>query len=92
MDRDEIASKVVAAIARGKGVPEEEVGSDVTFEELGVDSLEAIEILFMLEEEFDFDIPDDMAKEIDSVPEAIDRLTRELAARVGKPESGSQDA
>ena len=92
MDRDEIGRKVIAAIARAKGVPEDEVGSDVTFEELGVDSLDAIEILFTLEEEFNFDISDELAQEINSVPEAIERLTREFVAAEGEPEASSGDA
>ena len=80
MDRDTIARRAIEAIARAKARPVADISVDSTFEELGVDSLDSIEILFQLEEEFDLDIPDEVAQGIESVGEIVDALIPHLAA------------
>jgi acyl carrier protein len=53
-----LIERVRKVIATSKRIPEEQVTVDSTFEELGIDSMDAVEILFALENEFDINIPD----------------------------------
>ena len=80
VDRNTVTRRVIEAIARAKKLPTAEIAPRSTFEELGVDSLDSIEILFQLEEEFDLEIPDEVAQGVDSVGEVIEALWRHLAA------------
>ena len=79
MDAEAIARKAIAAIARAKRRAPEEITRESSFEELGIDSLDSIEVLFELEEEFDLEIPDEVAQGVDSVGEVVDALTRHLS-------------
>ena len=55
------------------GVKEEEVKNEASFvDDLGADSLDTVELVMALEEEFDTDIPDDEAEKITTVQAAID--------------------
>ena len=60
---DELIARVTAVIAKTQKIPPESVTIDKTFEELKIDSLDGINILFALEEEFDVDIPDEPANQ-----------------------------
>jgi acyl carrier protein len=81
---EELASKVIGIIAAVKQVSPESVHPDATFEQLGVDSLDRINILFELENEFDIDVPDDEARSITSVNGIIERLSVYLQNRASK--------
>ena len=72
--------RVIAAIARAKGISPEGLTADTTLEELEIDSLDAIEILFELEEEFDLEIPDDAVKGMERVSEVVDAIREALAS------------
>jgi len=65
-----IAEKVKEIISDCIGV--EEVKNDQTFEELGADSLDTVELIMEIEEEFEIDIPDEEAEKITTVQDAID--------------------
>ena len=80
----ELATKVIGIVAAVKQVPPETIRTESTFEQLGIDSLDRINILFELENEFDLDVPDDEARSITSVQGIIDRLASYLQAREGK--------
>ena len=80
----ELASKVIAIVAAVKQVSPDSVRPESTFEQLGIDSLDRINILFELENEFDLDVPDDEARSITSVQGIIDRLNGYLQARASK--------
>jgi acyl carrier protein len=54
---DELTQRVCKVIAASKRIPEERVTVDSAFEELGIDSMDAVEILFALENEFDIVFP-----------------------------------
>lgn len=73
---DELIQRVLKVIATVKRLPQEEVTIDRSFQELGIDSMDGVEILFALENEFDITIPDEDAKAIRSI--------REMAAGVDK--------
>ena len=56
---DDLIARVTAVIVKTQHLPPEAVTIDSTFEELKIDSLDGINLLFALEGEFDVDIPDD---------------------------------
>jgi acyl carrier protein len=78
---DELIARVAQVIAKTQHIPAESVTIDKTFEELNIDSLDGINILFALESEFDVDIPDDAAKKIRSVREMVAGIEQLLAAK-----------
>lgn len=78
---DELTARVIAVIARTQKIPPETITLDKTFAELNIDSLDGINILFALESEFKIDIPDDPARRILSVREAVEGVEKLLAAR-----------
>jgi acyl carrier protein len=78
---DELIARVTAVIARTQKIPPESVTIDKTFEELKIDSLDGINILFALEEEFDVDIPDEPANQIRSVREMVEGIEKLLALK-----------
>jgi acyl carrier protein len=78
---DELIARVTSVVARTQHLPPESVTIDSSFEELKIDSLDGINILFALEAEFDVDIPDDAARQIRSVREMADGIEKLLAAK-----------
>ena len=78
---EELISRVTGVIAKTQKIPPETVTIDRTFEELKIDSLDGINILFALEGEFDVDIPDESARGIRTVREMVDGIEKLLAAK-----------
>jgi acyl carrier protein len=76
---DKITEKVLDLIAAVKRVPREKVSTESTFAELGMDSLDAINLIFEIESEFDISVPDDQAKSITSVSQLVESLQKLLA-------------
>jgi acyl carrier protein len=68
---DELTQKVIAIMSATQHLPPEKITVDSTFQELNIDSLDGINILFALENEFDINIPDDAAKEIRTVRDMV---------------------
>ncbi|MCI0349679.1 MAG: acyl carrier protein [Acidobacteriales bacterium] len=77
---DEVEQKVLAVIAQIKRIPPDTVSLQSSFEELGIDSLDGMNILFELENEFDINIPDEQARSIRSVQEMVEGVKKLLAA------------
>jgi acyl carrier protein len=77
----DLIARVTSVIAKTQHIPPESVTIDSTFEELKIDSLDGINILFALESEFDVDIPDDAARQIRSVREMAEGIARLVAAK-----------
>ena len=76
-----IEEQVKAIVAEQLGVKEDEVTNDAFFvDDLGADSLDTVELVMALEEEFETEIPDEEAEKITTVQHAIDFIT----ARGGK--------
>ena len=68
-----VADKVKSIIVEQLGVDEEEVTPDASFvDDLGADSLDTVELVMALEEEFETEIPDEQAEKITTVQQAID--------------------
>ena len=67
--------KVKDIIIDKLGVEEEKISTEASFvDDLGADSLDAVELIMQLEEEFGIEIPDDDAEKITTVQAAIDYL------------------
>ena len=68
-----VSDKVKSIIVEQLGVDEEEVTPDASFvDDLGADSLDTVELVMALEEEFETEIPDEEAEKITTVQQAID--------------------
>jgi acyl carrier protein len=69
--------RVKDIIVEQLGVDREEVTSEASFiEDLGADSLDTVELVMALEEEFDIEIPDEEAEKISTVGEAIEHIKK----------------
>jgi acyl carrier protein len=75
---DELTDRVLKTIATAQRIPPERVKIDSTFEELGIDSMDGVNILFALENEFNITIPDEAAKQIRSIREMVDGVGKLL--------------
>ena len=75
---DELTQRVLKTIASAQRIPVEKVKIDSTFEELGIDSMDGVNILFALENEFNITIPDEAAKQIRSIQEMVDGVDKLL--------------
>ncbi|MEM9213650.1 MAG: acyl carrier protein [Cyanobacteria bacterium P01_F01_bin.150] len=74
---DDILSKVVKITAEQLGVNAEEVKPEQSFvNDLGADSLDTVELVMALEEEFDTEIPDEEAENITTVQAAVDYIAK----------------
>ena len=72
----EIEAKVKKIISEQLGVPEADVKPEASFvNDLGADSLDTVELVMALEEEFGVEIPDEDAEKIATVQNAIDYIT-----------------
>ena len=73
--------RVREIICEHLGVGEEEVTPEASFiEDLGADSLDIVELVMAMEEEFDVEIPDDDAEKIQTIGDAIAYLKEKLEA------------
>ena len=64
---DQITERVIEVITKTQHLDAGAVKAESTFEALKIDSLDGLQILFALEEEFNVNIPDDAAKQLKSV-------------------------
>lgn len=77
----DVGQKVMEIIAQEQHLDPGKVTLDSTFEELGIDSLDGVNILFALEEAFQIDIPDAVAQNMKSVRQVVESLTRVLEGK-----------
>ena len=83
---DQLTQRVLNVIAATQRISPEKVTIESSFQELGIDSMDGINILFALENEFDITIPDEQAKSIRNVREMAEGIRKLVSA------SGSQAA
>ncbi|HEU4436463.1 MAG: acyl carrier protein [candidate division Zixibacteria bacterium] len=75
----QIEQKVREIIVEQLGVDPEQVTQEASFvDDLGADSLDTVELVMALEEEFDLEIPDEDAEKITTVGEAIEYIERNM--------------
>ncbi len=76
----DIEQRVRKIVAEQLGVNEDEVKNEASFvDDLGADSLDTVELVMALEEEFETEIPDEEAEKITTVQLAIDYINNNLA-------------
>ena len=81
MDREEILAKIQEITADRLGVDESDVTPDASFrEDLEADSLDLVELIMELEEQFGMEIPDEEAEKITTVEEAVDYVVEHQPA------------
>jgi len=74
-----IEERVKKIVIDQLGVKEDEVTPEASFvDDLGADSLDTVELVMALEEEFDTEIPDDEAEKINTVQAAIDYINQNV--------------
>ena len=77
---DELIRRVLNVIANTQRIPVEKITIESTFQELGIDSMDGVNILFALENEFNITIPDEAAKQIRDVRQMIEGVEKLIAA------------
>lgn len=81
MSETDIFAKVQKIVAEQLGVDPAQVTPQASFaNDLGADSLDTVELVMALEEEFDIEIPDEAAEEIATVQSAVDYISNKVAA------------
>lgn len=80
---DNTTSRVIGVIARTQHMDPATILPESTFEELGLDSLDGINIAFALENEFNVDIPDDALPKLRSIKDIVSGVESLVAARAG---------
>ena len=78
---DELIQRVLKVIATSKRIPLETVTIESEFQQLGIDSMDAVEILFALENEFDISIPDDEVRSVRNVRQMCQGVEKLVAAK-----------
>jgi acyl carrier protein len=74
-----ILGRVISVVSERLNIRPEDIESNHSFTgDLGADSLDTVEIVMALEEEFDVEIPDEDAEKITTIQEAVDSLTEKL--------------
>jgi acyl carrier protein len=82
----DLATKVMEVIAKTQRIPLESISLDSTFEQLKIDSLDGINIVFALENEFGINIPDDGVQSMRSIGETVEGVRKLLALKTAESE------
>ncbi len=74
-----VTERVRKIVVEQLGVKEEDLNNDASFvDDLGADSLDTVELVMALEEEFETEIPDEKSEKITTIQEAIDFIEANL--------------
>ncbi|MGH9820174.1 MAG: acyl carrier protein [Pyrinomonadaceae bacterium] len=90
MSDETVAQRVINVFAKFKKVPAEDIRMDSTFDELGLDSLDGLNLIFELEEEFDIMVPDDKVQSMKSVSEVVDGIGYLIAHPEDQPTNAAR--
>jgi acyl carrier protein len=85
---DDLIQRVLKVIATSKRIPLETVTIDSEFEQLTIDSMDAVEILFALENEFDISIPDDEVRSVRNVRQMCEGVAKLVASKTADAAAG----
>lgn len=79
MTKEEILAKVKSVVSEKLNVGEDQVTSDAKFvEDLGADSLDQVELIMALEDEFDLKIPEEEAEQLSTIGAAVDFILSKI--------------
>lgn len=79
-----VEERVIEIVSEQMGVPKEQITKDTSFiNDLGADSLDTVELVMELEEEFDITIPDEKAEEIQTVGQAVAYIEKHIQEKGG---------
>ena len=78
---DDLIQRVLKVIATSKRIPLETVTIDSDFQQLNIDYMDAVEIHFAMENEFDISIPDEEVRHVLNVRQMCEGVERLLAAK-----------
>lgn len=70
----QVFDKVKSIVAEQLGVEADDIKMETSFDDLNADSLDVVELIMALEEEFDIEIPDEEAEKIKNVGDAVDYI------------------
>jgi acyl carrier protein len=80
MEREELLKKIKAIVSDKLSISEDQVTESASFvDDLGADSLDTVELVMALEDEFDMDIPDEQAEKLTTVGKAMDYILASLS-------------
>jgi len=80
MQRDELLKKVKSIVADKLSIGEEQITEQASFiDDLGADSLDTVELVMALEDEFGLDIPDEDAEKLTTVGKAMDYILSKVS-------------
>jgi acyl carrier protein len=80
MQTDELTQRILRIIAETQRKDPAQVTIDSSFEELGIDSMDGVNIVFALENEFNINVPDEEVKSIRSVRDMVEGVIRLIEA------------
>lgn len=78
---DELISRTLDVIAKAQHIPRENVTIEKSFQDLKIDSLDAMNLVFAVESEFDISIPDEELPSIRSVRDMVEGIAKLVAAK-----------
>ena len=81
----DVLERVLRTLADAQKLPFEQVTPEATFEQLNIDSLDGINILFALENEFDINIPDESARVVRDVRQLAEGVQKLINAKPVPP-------
>ncbi len=86
---DELEQRVIAVVAKQKNLDPSTIALDSTFAQLGIDSLDAADLLFSFEDGFGLLIPDSTARSMVTVGAVVEALRPLLAAKQAGPDTAN---
>lgn len=82
MEREELLKKMKAIVADKLSISEDQVTEEASFiDDLGADSLDTVELVMALEDEFNMDIPDEEAEKLTTIGKAMDYVLARLSKK-----------
>lgn len=79
IDANDIGARVRKIVCEQLGIKEQELNDEASFrDDLGADSLDSVELVMALEEEFEVEIPDEEAEKVTNVKQTIDYIMGNL--------------
>ncbi len=79
MEREELMKKIKSIVDDKLSISEDQITEEASFiDDLGADSLDQVELIMAMEEEFDVSIPDEDAEKIETVKDAVDYIQKAI--------------